>query len=33
MGRKPGSIITTEIYAHVAIKKIKTVHANTQPRA
>jgi integrase/recombinase XerC len=27
------SIITTEIYTHVAIRKIKTVHANTHPRA
>jgi site-specific recombinase XerD len=26
------SIITTEIYAQVAIRKIKTVHANTHPR-
>jgi integrase/recombinase XerC len=27
------SIITTEIYTHVAIRKVKTVHANTHPRA
>lgn len=27
------SIITTEIYTHVAIKKVKSVHANTHPRA
>jgi integrase/recombinase XerD len=27
------SIITTEIYIHVAIRKIKTVHASTHPRA
>jgi site-specific recombinase XerD len=27
------SIITTEIYTHVAIRQIKTVHANTHPRA
>jgi integrase/recombinase XerC len=27
------SIVTTEIYTHVAIRKIKTVHANTHPRA
>jgi site-specific recombinase XerD len=27
------SIITAEIYTHVAIRKIKTVHANTHPRA
>jgi endonuclease I len=25
------SIVTTEIYTHVTIRKIKTVHANTQP--
>jgi site-specific recombinase XerD len=27
------SIVTTEIYTHVAIRKVKTVHANTHPRA
>ncbi len=27
------SIITTEIYTHVAIRQVKTVHANTHPRA
>jgi integrase/recombinase XerD len=27
------SISTTEIYTHVAIRKIKTVHANTRPPA
>jgi site-specific recombinase XerD len=27
------SIITTEIYTHVATKKVKAVHANTHPRA
>ena len=27
------SIITTEIYTQVAIRKVKTVHANTHPRA
>jgi site-specific recombinase XerD len=27
------SIITTEIYTHVGIRQIKTVHANTHPRA
>ena len=27
------SIITTEIYTHVAIRKVKSVHANTHPRA
>ncbi len=27
------SIVTTEIYTHVAIKRVKTVHANTHPRA
>jgi site-specific recombinase XerD len=27
------SIITTEIYTHVAIRNVKTVHANTHPRA
>ena len=27
------SIITTEIYTHVAIRQLKTVHANTHPRA
>jgi integrase/recombinase XerC len=27
------SIVTTEIYTHVAIRKLKTVHANTHPRA
>jgi site-specific recombinase XerD len=27
------SIVTTEIYTQVAIRKVKTVHANTHPRA
>ena len=27
------SIITTEIYTHVAIRQVKSVHANTHPRA
>ena len=27
------SIITTEIYTDVAIRQVKTVHANTHPRA
>jgi len=27
------SIVTTEIYPHVGIRKVKTVHANTHPRA
>jgi integrase/recombinase XerD len=27
------SIVTTEIYTAVAIQKVKTVHANTHPRA
>ncbi len=27
------SILTTEIYTHVALRKVKTVHANTHPRA
>jgi len=27
------SIATTEIYTAVAIRKVKTVHANTHPRA
>jgi site-specific recombinase XerD len=27
------SIMTTEIYTHVATKRVKTVHANTHPRA
>jgi site-specific recombinase XerD len=27
------SIVTTEIYTHVGIRKVKTVHANTHPRA
>jgi site-specific recombinase XerD len=27
------SIITTEIYTHVATQKIKSVHAVTHPRA
>ena len=27
------SIITTEIYTHVAIRQVKTVHANTHLRA
>jgi hypothetical protein len=27
------SIITTEIYTQVAIRKVKTVHATTHPRA
>jgi site-specific recombinase XerD len=27
------SIITTEIYTQVATKKLKSVHANTHPRA
>jgi integrase/recombinase XerC len=27
------SIITTEIYTHVAIKKVKSVHSNTHPRS
>jgi integrase/recombinase XerC len=27
------SIIPTEIYTHVAIRKVKTVRANTHPRA
>jgi len=27
------SIITTEIYTHVGLRKVKTVHANTHPRA
>jgi len=27
------SIVTTEIYTHVAIRKVKTVHATTHPRA
>jgi site-specific recombinase XerD len=27
------SIVTTEIYTHVATAKVKSVHANTHPRA
>ncbi|HEX2227445.1 MAG TPA: hypothetical protein VHM64_09905 [Candidatus Binatia bacterium] len=27
------SIVTTEIYPQVATKKVKSVHANTHPRA
>jgi site-specific recombinase XerD len=27
------SIATTEIYVSVAVRKVKTVHANTHPRA
>jgi site-specific recombinase XerD len=27
------SIVTTEIYTHVGTRRLKTVHANTHPRA
>ena len=27
------SLITTEIYTHVATRKVKSVHRNTHPRA
>jgi site-specific recombinase XerD len=27
------SLLTTEIYTHVAKRKVKSVHANTHPRA
>ena len=27
------TMMTTEIYTHVRTKKLKTVHANTHPRA
>jgi site-specific recombinase XerD len=27
------SIMTMEIYTHVAIRNVKTVHSNTHPRA
>jgi site-specific recombinase XerD len=27
------SIITTEIYTHAGTRRLKTVHANTHPRA
>ena len=26
-------LVTTEIYTHVGLRKLKSVHANTHPRA